>query len=175
MRIYLTGFMGSGKSFVGRRLAADRGLPFLDLDTFIEERAGLSITEVFAARGEAAFRSMESSALRQVSQLPMFVLATGGGTPCHDDNMAFMGSHGLTVFIDPVNDILVRRLRGERAHRPLLQGTEDLARLVDTKLASRRACYEKARFHVRQTNPKQDVVRLIANQLQLLDHSPSHE
>lgn len=173
MRIFLTGFMGSGKTHVGRRLAARLGLPFIDLDHAVEERAGVTIREFFAHEGEPAFRRMESTVLRQFTQLPMFVLATGGGAPCHDENMEWMRAHGITVFLDPAVDILTRRLASEREHRPLLHGPEELTSLIERKLSDRRSCYEKARIHVRQTNPDEDVVRLIADLLPREDLSPT--
>ena len=169
MRIFLTGFMGSGKSFVGRRLAKREGLPFVDLDDCLEQQAGMPITQIFAERGEEHFRTLESRLLRCFSDLPMFVMATGGGAPCFHGNMDWMNAAGLTVFIDPTVDILTRRLRAERDKRPLLHGDKDLEKLISDKLASRRAWYEKAAFHVRQTNPKQDVTRLISAHLLNLD------
>ena len=171
MRIFLTGFMGSGKTHVGRKLAARLGLPFIDLDSAVEERVGLSIRDFFARDGEPAFRQLESALLRKVSALPMFVLATGGGAPCHDDNMGYMNAQGVTVFLDPEITILARRLAAEREQRPLLHGSEDLISLIEGKLKDRRDCYEKALIHVRQTHPNQDMVRLIANLLPLEDLS----
>ena len=173
MRIFLTGFMGSGKTHVGRRLAARLGLPFIDLDAAVEQRVGLTVREFFARDGEPAFRALESKLLRELAVLPMFVLATGGGAPCHDDNMEWMSGQGITVFLDPDVSILVRRLVNEREQRPLLQGREDLASLIATKLSGRRDCYEKARIHVQQTHPNQDMVRLIADLLPKEDLSPT--
>ena len=176
MRIFLTGFMGSGKSFVGRRLARREGLPFVDLDDCLEQHAGMSITRIFAERGEEHFRSLEAEVLRGFSVLPMFVMATGGGTPCFHGNMDWMNDHGFTVFIDPTVDIIARRLKTEREHRPLLHGDTELSQLITEKLAARREWYEKADFHVRQTNPKQDVIRSISAHLVNLDaQSLSHE
>ncbi|PPK86633.1 shikimate kinase [Neolewinella xylanilytica] len=169
MRVFLTGFMGSGKSFSGLRLAAKMGLPFIDLDDLLEQRAGMPITRLFANHGEAHFRQLEAQLLRGFDTLPMFVVATGGGTPCFHDNMEWMNQHGLTVFIDPTVDIIARRLSKERDKRPLLHGGDDLVSLIETKLQSRRSCYEKATYHVRQTNPKQDMVRLIDALLQQPD------
>ena len=171
MRIFLTGFMGSGKTHVGRRLAARLGLPFIDLDAAVEQRAGRSVREIFAQSGEPEFRQLESQLLREVALLPMFVLATGGGTPCHDDNMRWMSSRGITVFLDVDVSILARRLANERVQRPLLHGGEDLAALITAKLDERRNCYETALIRVRQTHPNQDMVRLIADRLPAEDLS----
>ncbi|THH41362.1 shikimate kinase [Neolewinella litorea] len=165
MRIFLTGFMGSGKSYVGSRLSRRLGLPFIDLDQYIEQRAGMSIAELFAQIGEASFRDLETSMLREFLALPMFVLATGGGTPCCHDNMKWMNTHGRTVFLDPDPAILIRRLTNERAKRPLLHGTDDLAELIDRKMTQRRKIYEQAHIHVVQHNPKQDIPRLLEKRI----------
>ncbi|WP_157975918.1 shikimate kinase [Lewinella sp. IMCC34191] len=175
MRVFLTGFMGSGKSFVGRRLASLRGLPFIDLDDYLEQRTGITIAEIFEKHGEAHFRQLETDLLQKFDRLPMFVMATGGGTPCFHANMDWMNQHGVTVFLDPDEEIIERRLRSERAKRPLLHGDAELAGLIKSKLDERRPCYEKAAYHVRQTNPRQDVVRSISTHLQLLDASVSHD
>ncbi|NJB85487.1 shikimate kinase [Lewinella marina] len=165
MRVFLTGFMGSGKSYVGSRLARRLGLPFVDLDQFIEQRTRLSIAELFAEVGEDSFRDLETMMLREFDTLPMFVLATGGGTPCWHDNMNWMNAHGRTVFLDPSPAIIVNRLSQERDKRPLLHGGEDLATLVDRKLTERRECYERAHIHLLQDNPNQDIPRLLEKRL----------
>ncbi|MGB3800492.1 MAG: shikimate kinase [Lewinella sp.] len=175
MRVFLTGFMGSGKSFVGRRLAASRGLPFIDLDDCLEQTAGMTIAEIFEKHGEAHFRKLETEILLGFDRLPMFVMATGGGTPCFHDNMDWMNRHGATVFLDPDETIIERRLKNERSKRPLLHGDIDLIELIRRKLKDRRPCYEKAAFHVRQTNPRQDVVRFICTHLKQLEASVTHD
>jgi len=100
-RFYLIGFMGSGKSFLGRRLANALQLPFLDLDDYLEEWSGRSIPRIFEESGEEAFRKLESEALRDTARLPSAVIACGGGTPCFGDNMAWMNAHGITT-VDPL-------------------------------------------------------------------------
>lgn len=168
MRVFLTGFMGAGKSYVGRRLAERLGYPFLDLDKLVEEQARASITDLFARIGESSFRDLESTLLRELDNLPMFVLATGGGTPCSHGNMGWMNAHGTTVFLDVHPDILARRLGPERAHRPLLHGHADLGSIIRQRLGDRRACYEAAKVRVVYDDPRQDAVRLVENQLHLL-------
>lgn len=168
--------MGSGKSFTGRILAQREGLPFIDLDDCLEQQERMPIAQIFAELGEDHFRTVESQLLRSFSALPMFVMATGGGTPCFHGNMDWMNEQGLTVFIDPTEEIIARRLKLERDKRPLLHGDASLSQLITERLSARRADYEKAHFHVRQTNPKQDVVRSIRTYLVKLDTQPlSHE
>jgi len=165
--IYLTGFMGSGKSHTGQRLAAALGLPFLDLDEAIEAKAGKTISEIFADEGEDAFRKLETSALRQTSELPPTVVSTGGGAPCFNDNMEWMNRNGQTVFLDPPVSVLLQRLDTGRDHRPLLQPAKELETFITQKLASRRQHYEKANIQVVLADPNAEVERLLVRLLGL--------
>jgi shikimate kinase len=140
--------MGSGKSYVGSRLATELGLPFIDLDAEIEAKAGKPITAIFAEDGEAVFRRLETEALRGTAAHPAFVLATGGGAPCFHDNMAWMNANGITVFLDPDLEVLLTRLEAGRDHRPVLQSGTALRQLVVEKLADRRPIYEQAAIHL---------------------------
>ncbi len=168
MRIFLIGFMGSGKTYCGRRLADLRGLPFIDLDQYIEEKAGFSVSELFARSGEAYFRDLEHEAVLELSPLPMFVMATGGGTPCHHQLIDHLNAVGTTVFLDPALDLLLHRLRPELGHRPLLAETAALETTVREKLSARRPCYERASLHITFDNPNTDLARLIS------EHLPPH-
>jgi shikimate kinase len=159
--IYLTGFMGSGKSHTGHLLAERLGLPFLDLDAAIEAGAGKTISEIFADDGEDAFRMLETATLRQSAELPPAVVSTGGGAPCFNDNMEWMNKHGITVFLDPPVSILLERLEMGRAHRPLLQSANELQTFITKKLASRRHHYEKAQIQVVLADPNAEVERLL--------------
>lgn len=167
MRIFLTGFMGSGKSYTAQRLAALVGYPFLDLDDWIEEINQQTIAELFEHRGEEGFRQLEKQTLRQLEQLPNLVLATGGGTPCFDDNMEWMKQQGITIYLRTSIDILFQRLRPEIAHRPLLQGKNDeaLRYFIEQKLSERVPCYEKAHLIIDQTEANSDLAELIYRQL----------
>jgi len=165
MRIYLTGFMGCGKSYTGRRLAKLIGCDFVDLDDWIEIAAGQSINEIFATQGEDAFREWERSSLRQLAEKTSFVMATGGGAPCYHSNMDWMNEHGTTVFLDPPLDWMLERLEKGRDHRPLLQTGEELADFVSQKLADRRPIYEKAHIQLQPTDPKTHIPRLLYDQL----------
>lgn len=163
--IFLTGFMGSGKSYTGTRLARLLGVPFIDLDERIESTVGKTITDIFADEGEAAFREHERQALRACLTQTPAVVATGGGAPCFHDGMAVMNDHGLTVFIDPVTDVLLQRLRAGRDHRPLLQSQDDFQKGVLQRLASRRPVYEKAQLQLRVTDPNADLARYLFDYL----------
>src|SRR5512133_3442701 len=97
--IYLIGFMGSGKSTAGRELARLLGWSFTDLDTEVEKREGKTIRQIFAQKGEEYFRNLETKVLRDLNTLANSVISTGGGTPCHSDNMDFMLENGLTIYL----------------------------------------------------------------------------
>lgn len=144
--VYLLGFMACGKTTVGRELAQHLGCPFYDLDALIEQQQRLSVAEIFAHHGEAAFRRMEAEALRWVAQQAAGVVATGGGTPCFADNMAFMNSHGITVHIHLPAAVLSARLASDRAQRPLISGltTAQLHHYVEQTLAQRAPFYAQS-------------------------------
>lgn len=144
MRIFLTGFMGSGKSAVGRPLAERLGVPFVDLDGEIEAAAGMSVPEIFVQSGEPAFRSLESRALRQTAAQPAVVVATGGGVVTREANLRWMARHGVTVWLHPEFATILRRI-GERGGggRPLFRDAEQARRLYASRLrAYRRADLE---------------------------------
>ena len=152
-RIYLTGFMGSGKSTVGAALAATLGYAFVDLDQVIEDAAGYSIAGLFAVEGEAAFRRREARALRDTAEKEEVVVALGGGTLVDEANRAFALQHGTVVYLDvPVDRLVDRLLRGRaRADRPLLLDDEGrplehgaLRERVATMLKGRQPFYRQA-------------------------------
>ncbi|OAV44748.1 shikimate kinase [Lewinella sp. 4G2] len=140
--VFLTGFMGSGKTHTGRLLAEALSVPFVDLDDLIESVTTKSISTLFADYGEANFRLLESRILRSILGNP--VVATGGGAPCYFEGMQYMNSVGTTVFLDPSEDILFDRLVAERAHRPLLQEDRALRELINGEMTVRRSTYEQA-------------------------------
>ncbi|WP_025006744.1 shikimate kinase [Marinilabilia salmonicolor] len=120
--IYLTGFMGSGKSTFGRLLARELGFKFIDLDKYIEEEERTSISEIFARYGEEKFREIERLAVHESTKSGKAVIATGGGVPCHFDNIEIMNKHGLTIYLKVSPEALTDRLMPAREHRPLIAG-----------------------------------------------------
>ncbi len=145
--IFLIGFMGCGKTTLGRALEARCGVRFVDLDDYIEARAGMTVTEIFATRGEAAFRAMEREALMSLSDAgAVTVVACGGGTPCFGDNMEMMNSRGATVWLTSDTQRLFERLSVARASRPLIARLDDgeLRGFIDAKLCERTPHYAKA-------------------------------
>ncbi len=151
MRIFLIGFMGSGKSTLGRRLAARLNCPFVDLDHAIEAQEGQSISEIFAERGETAFRALEHQRLLEaIERHADGVFSTGGGAPCYHNHMELMNRVGLTIYLRMEPAMLFSRLEKGRAHRPLIAGKSDeqlRAYIADT-LSAREPCYRQARVTV---------------------------
>ena len=122
MRIFLLGYMGSGKSTIGDALAALLQLPFIDLDKRIEAHEGRSVSEIFERNGESYFRSIESAVLEELIRTEASaVIATGGGTPCFNSNLDLMHVNGITVYLKCSIETLMQRLQGTAETRPLLQ------------------------------------------------------
>ncbi|MCB2378368.1 shikimate kinase [Hymenobacter sp. BT635] len=148
MRLYLIGMPGAGKTTLGRALAAAYEVPFRDLDAEIVERESRSVADIFAAEGEAYFRTREAAVLREVvAELPEVVLATGGGTPCFHQNLEVLLDTGYTLYLEVPVEELVARLQRAAASRPLLAAAAGPAaleaRLRET-LAARQQFYSRA-------------------------------
>lgn len=161
-RIYLVGFMGSGKSSAGKCLARELGFRFVDLDERIEQASGLSVAEIFEREGEGEFRRREAAALKETESLPAVVVATGGGTLTRKENRDFIQRNGTAVWLTAPLDIMLDRCRGG-ARRPLLSTPEKMAALLEERLAG----YSSApvRVETKGLGP-QEVARLIALRLQ---------
>jgi shikimate kinase len=144
--IYIIGFMGSGKTTAGRKLALLLGWKFIDLDKKIEEHTGKTIPEIFSARGEEYFREIETRLLRNLRSQTNTIISTGGGTPCHSDNMDFMNSTGLTIYLKLTPGQLKSRLSGSKGERPLIKDLEPhaLQSFIEKKLADREKWYDKS-------------------------------
>ncbi|MFL5306886.1 MAG: shikimate kinase [Polyangia bacterium] len=145
--IFLVGFMGSGKTTVGRLLAARLGWAFADLDDRIVRGAGMPIAEIFAREGEPAFRQRETEALRSAAAERRTVLATGGGAACREENLALMLGAGRVVALAVSAGEAVRRA-GRTSGRPLLDGAADPAAAAADLLAAREPFYARAHLSV---------------------------
>lgn len=148
-RIFLIGFMGAGKTTVGRLLAGLLGYQFVDLDAMIEQSENCSITQIFKLKGEEYFRKVEAEALRQTLQFTNIIVATGGGTPCYWGNMQVMNLYGITVLLHVPPHVLAKRLRKTMLHRPLIAGFENKYKLltyVENKLVERHYYYSQAQL-----------------------------
>lgn len=146
MNVYLIGYMGSGKSTVGRKLATRLNRSFVDLDSALEEHAGISVSTWFASKGEDHFRKAEAELLTEFSAQQDWVIATGGGTPCFSNNLELMKNTGVVVYLDMDVDQLVSRLLSGQAQRPLIAGKspEELTEFISGHLESRKLYYEQA-------------------------------
>jgi shikimate kinase len=146
MRIYLTGFMGAGKSTVGECLAQQLGVPFVDIDREIERLAGFTVGEIFERQGEAGFRQLEHEALRRTLESGPAVIATGGGTVTLPANQQLLGQAGVSVWINPPIETVVERLAGSigAPGRPLFRTPEQAVELFRNRLPG----YESADLKV---------------------------
>ena len=150
MRIFLVGFMGSGKSTLGKKLSELMEIPFIDLDEKIEAGEEKSVSEIFFANGEEYFRKIEADMLRKTLRNADAIIATGGGTACFYDNMKWMNENGITVYLETAPGELYHRLLKEREMRPLLASLGDVA-LFDfilSSLAHREPYYIQAALKV---------------------------
>ena len=144
--IFLIGYMGCGKSTLGRALQKTTGLEFIDLDHYIENRFHATVSELFASRGEEGFRRAEAAMLDEVSQFSDVVIACGGGTPCFFNNMELMNERGLTVWLTTPVGRLFERLQRNRSKRPILANKTDdeLMAFITTALKERHPYYSRA-------------------------------
>ncbi|VAW13324.1 Shikimate kinase I [hydrothermal vent metagenome] len=160
MRVYLVGYMGSGKSTLGRRLSEEMGIQFIDMDDYIEERNHKTIPQIFAEEGENVFREKERTALEELSKFTDVVVATGGGAPCFFDNMELMKKSGTTIFLNIDPEILAERLLDSKIDRPLIKGKsrEELIAFINESLQKRLPFYKKA--HLQLIKPDADTAEL---------------
>jgi shikimate kinase len=165
-RIFLIGYMGCGKTTLGKRLAAALGFAFIDLDGFIEEKYHKSVADIFAEMGQDKFREMEKNALSEVAEFENTVIATGGGAPCFFDNIDTMNGAGLSVYIKLSPEQLATRLENSRAgKRPLIAGKsgEELRSFITDGLLQREKFYLQARLIVAGSDD--DIIRKISQSL----------
>ena len=134
MKIYLVGFMGSGKTVVGSALAKRVHLPFFDLDDLVESSEGMSIREVFAERGEPRFRQREREILRATQHVENGVIATGGGTFTFEDNIQFVLAHGISIHLAAPFPQLAVRIAKTAAERPMFRDEDSLRELYEYRL-----------------------------------------
>jgi shikimate kinase len=150
LKVVLVGLPGSGKSTFGRQLAKEMGFPFLDLDQLIEERYQLKISEIFSMHGEGTFRDWESLVLQDIlKQDRAYILASGGGTPCFNDNMDLINAQAISVYLDVPLGSISRRLQTSKAQqRPLFQGLDqgELTLKLKSLLVSREYFYSQAKI-----------------------------
>ena len=147
-RIVLIGYMGSGKTTVGKALAKEVGLPFYDLDWYIESRMRKKVSQIFAERGEEGFRQIERNMLHEVAEFEDVVVSCGGGTPCFFDNMDYLNQQAQVVYLRCEPEVLHKHLLMGKGDRPLLKGKtpEELIQFIREQLEKREPFYSKARY-----------------------------
>ena len=147
-RIVLIGYMGSGKTTVGRALAKETGLPFYDLDWYIESRMRKKISQIFAERGEEGFRKIERNMLHEVAEFEDVVISCGGGTPCFFDNIDYLNQQAQVVYLRCEPEVLHKHLLMGKGDRPLLKGKtpDELIAFIRQQLELREPYYTKARY-----------------------------
>jgi len=148
MLVYLTGFMGSGKSTYGVELAEELGYAFIDLDAEISEITGMSVIEIFEKKGEDYFREKEAEALLKTFNMKNTIVATGGGAPCHYANMEKMNEHGITIYLKLFENELYNRLLQDLNTRPRLKGKtpDEVMDFVFKTLRERAVFYHQAQI-----------------------------
>jgi len=149
-RIILIGYMGAGKTTVGRALAKELGLQFYDLDWYIENRRRMKVPEIFAEYGEEGFRQIEHNMLHEVAEFEDVVISCGGGTPCFFDNIDYMNRQAQVVYLRCEPEVLHGHLLMGKTERPLLKGKspDELIAFIREQLCARELYYKKARYQL---------------------------
>ena len=154
--VFLIGYMGSGKTTLGEVLARQMGMRYIDLDELIEARQGMPVVKIFDEMGENRFRELEAEALQEVAAMTDVIIGTGGGTPCHGDNMALMNQAGITVWLTTSPERITARLLlpEEKSKRPRILHLPDEAVLpmVEAELQARTPFYSQAQLQFDSTD-----------------------
>ncbi|MCB0476765.1 MAG: shikimate kinase [Crocinitomicaceae bacterium] len=166
MRIVLVGYMGSGKTTFGKILAKKLGVPFLDSDKFISSQQGMEINEIFQEKGEAFFRSLEKEFISNLMHSTEdFVLSTGGGLPCFENNMDLLNQIGTTIYLEMSPNALLKRLENGKESRPLIKELSDneLLVFIERQLKERNPYYQQAqiKFHGINAKNSEEISKLI--------------
>ncbi len=163
--IFLIGYMGCGKTTLGRAVGRRTGINFIDLDIYIENRFHASVNDLFAARGEEGFRKVERAMLEEVSAFEDTLIACGGGTPCFFNNMELMNDCGVTVWLNTPSQRIIDRLKRNRSRRPLLAGKtdEELSEFVTSSMLVREPFYSRAsaRFNGEELEDADQISRSV--------------
>ena len=147
-RIILIGYMGAGKTTIGKALSKELGIIFYDLDWYIENRMRKTVSQIFAERGEEGFRKIEYNMLHEVAEFEDVIISCGGGTPCFFDNMDYLNQQGQVVYLKAEPEVLYKHLLMAKVERPLIMGKsqEELLAFISDQLDLREPFYSKARY-----------------------------
>jgi shikimate kinase len=146
-RIFIIGYMGAGKTTVGKALAKELNIEFYDLDWYIEARMRKTVKQIFDEQGEEGFRRIEKNMLHEVGEFENVIVSCGGGTPCFFDNMEFMNQQGETVYLKATPEVLYGHLKMGKTVRPLLlnKTPEEVQVFINEQLQKRESFYKKAK------------------------------
>ena len=160
-RVILIGYMGSGKTTVGKALSKETGMMFYDLDWYIESRMRKSVSQIFAEKGEEGFRKIEYNMLHEVAEFEDVIISCGGGTPCFFDNMDYLNQQGEVVYLKASPETLYKHLLMAKIERPLLKdkSADELIAYITEHLKQREPFYEKAR-HILDVNVLDDYDKI---------------
>jgi len=165
-KVFLIGFMGSGKTTLGKSMAGKLGIPFLDLDHIIEKEEGKSIAQIFEEIGENEFRKLEGRYLKNFLYPEQFILSAGGGTPCFHDHLEWMNQKGITVYIQlSAHSLAARLLAAKDPVRPLVKNIqpENLEAFIEERLKEREIYYTRAQKIVKGENLSPDrLIQIIS-------------
>ena len=152
-RIILIGYMGAGKTTIGKALSKELGITFYDLDWYIETRMHKTVAQIFAEKGEEGFRKIEYNLLHEVAEFEDVIISCGGGTPCFFDNMDYLNQQGDVVYLKATPETLYKHLLMAKVERPLLKDKtpEELIAYITEHLKEREPFYGKAR-HILDVN-----------------------
>ncbi len=147
-RIIFIGYMGSGKTTVGKAISKATGMPFYDLDWYIETRMRKTVAQIFAERGEEGFRQIEQNMLHEVAEFEDVIISCGGGTPCFFDNMEYLNNQGQTVYLKATPEVLQQHLLMGKGDRPLIKDKtpDELLTYIREHLQTREPYYSQARY-----------------------------
>lgn len=171
-RIFLIGYMGAGKSTLGKALAKEMNLQFIDLDNFIEARQHKTVKDIFATIGQDGFRTLERRALLEVADYEDVIIALGGGTPCFFDNMEVVNRAGTSVYLKPSEEVLHRRLIEGRRKRPIIadKTDEEILQVIREQLTWREPYYQRATitFEASQLESRSQIAASVERLIEML-------
>ncbi len=165
MRIFLIGFMGTGKSHWGKIWASQHNLKFIDLDIEIEKKTGLSVEAIFEKKGEDFFREVEADTLKEMDQYENCIIACGGGTPCFKNNMDWMNENGITVLLNSTPSRILENIINDHKERPLLKKINkgELLFFIEMQLKERIDFYNKANVQIQSFELSSNSINTIIN------------
>lgn len=163
--IFIIGFMGSGKSTIGKKLALQKDVNFIDVDKEIELSEKTSIVEIFKEKGEKYFREIESIIIRRIKQKS--IVACGGGLPCYNDNIKYINENGVSIYLYADANNIFKRINKDITNRPLINNVKkkDLKSYIRTKVRERSEIYKKANFTINTNNKSESEILTQINSL----------